>query len=753
MTTRMGEVVRHIRRTALQQERAGLTDRELLGCFLAHRDEAAVATLVRRHGPMVWGVCRRILDNHHDAEDAFQATFLVLVRRAKSIRPRGMVGNWLYGVARQTALKARALRARRRARERQVTDMPGPPAAPHPSANDLLPVLDQELSLLPDKYRVAIVLCDLEGQTRKEAARQLGLPEGTVAGRLTRGRALLARRLTRNGAVFSAGALAAALSESAAPASVLSSAIKAATAVAAGQVAGAISARVAAVTEGVLQAMFVNKLKTVVGTCLVAGFLLMGSVFGYRTLAADKAPAAPPKDRLEDTLVLLDKQLWEATSNYDVDTVGKILADDWVGYSANGPLTWDKAKSLANYRNVKYVEVKLLTERRVFRVDEHTALMSYTARWRAEDRQHQPQGQATTRHIHCWVQRDGGWFIRHTECVNLPEPPPAVVPVPTSQNPLIGPFRGHPQPLTPQPPPTQPKSEPVWKRGVRASGTWQNEIPENAFDGKRDTDWNAGDYAPSWIERDLGASLPLSSITLFPCQDIPGVTVHEVWVSNEPIGNDRTKAKLIHAFEEHTTNMQALKFDFPKGLSARYIEVRTTKSPTWIAWWEIEIRVRDEKVVPLGPQEKAAPTAPPRADQAALQGTWRVVSIEMNGKEEKEPWADRHRKEEWVVKDRFITVDTTDPNQRGLGHSSLFVVRPDKSPMEIDLNSHWVGLSHFETDLTKGIYTFDGDVWKVCLPYSRRVPPPKEVYERPKEMKTKEGGSTVLITLKRVKQG
>jgi uncharacterized protein (TIGR03067 family) len=404
---------------------------------------------------------------------------------------------------------------------------------------------------------------------------------------------------------------------------------------------------------------------------------------------------------------------------------------------------------LETYRRVKYVEVKLLTERRVFRVDEHTAMMSYTAKWRAQDREGRPEGDATTRHIHCWVQRDGGWFIKYTETVNLHQPQPVT---PPSRG--IFPDVPHLSPLfepKPAPKPAAPP-EPAWRRGVRASGSWQTEIPENAFDGRRDTDWNAGDYAPAWIERDLGASLPLTSITLFALHDIPGETVHEVWVSNEPIGNDRVRAQLMHTFTGHTTNMQALKFDFPKDLTARHVLVRTTKSPTWIAWWEIEISVRDEKVVPLGPEAdpRAGPPAPPRADQAALQGTWRVVSIEMNGKEEKDPWADRHRKEEWVVKDRFITVDSTDPNERGLGHSSLIVVRPDKSPMEIDLNSHWVGLQHFETDITKGIYTFDGDVWKVCLPYSRRVPPPKDAFERPKEMKTKEGGSTVLITLKRV---
>jgi RNA polymerase sigma factor (sigma-70 family) len=188
MATHMNEIVRHLRAAALRQDGAGMTDGQLLGRFIEQWDENAVAALVRRHAPMVWGVCRRVLGNPHDAEDAFQATFLVLVRKAASVRQREQVGNWLYGVANQTALKARALRAKRRTRERQVADMPDIEAPHQDESRDLQTFLDQELSRLPDKYRVAIVLCDLEGKTRKETARQLGLPEGTLAGRLTRGR-------------------------------------------------------------------------------------------------------------------------------------------------------------------------------------------------------------------------------------------------------------------------------------------------------------------------------------------------------------------------------------------------------------------------------------------------------------------------------------------------------------------------------------------------------------------------------------
>ncbi|HEX5271227.1 MAG TPA: sigma-70 family RNA polymerase sigma factor, partial [Gemmataceae bacterium] len=167
MANATSQVVQHFRK-ALLQDGAGLTDGQLLGRFVEGRDEAAFAALVRRHGPMVWGVCHRLL-NHQDAEDAFQATFLVLVRKAASVAPRELVANWLYGVAHQAALHARRTAARRGARERQVTQMPDPAVTEPDPWDDLRPLLDAELSRLPDKYRAVVILCDLEGKTRKEA--------------------------------------------------------------------------------------------------------------------------------------------------------------------------------------------------------------------------------------------------------------------------------------------------------------------------------------------------------------------------------------------------------------------------------------------------------------------------------------------------------------------------------------------------------------------------------------------------------
>jgi RNA polymerase sigma factor (sigma-70 family) len=284
----------------LRPDGDGTTDGEFLARFVRSRDENALAALVRRHAPMVWGVCCRLLHNHHDAEDAFQATFLVLVRKAADV-PRQAVANWLYGVARQTAVRLQTTTAKRRRRETQVVNMPEPTVAEVRDAAWHC-VLDEELSRLPHHYRGVIVLCDLEGMTRKEAARQLGIPEGSVASRLARGRVMLAKRLTRRGVVFSGGSVAAILSAvsaaPSAPPALVTSTIKAASLIAAGEAAttGVISAKVAALTEGVVRAMFLAKLNTV--TCVFALTVLVGLggvalVPGRGHLPAASASMAP----------------------------------------------------------------------------------------------------------------------------------------------------------------------------------------------------------------------------------------------------------------------------------------------------------------------------------------------------------------------------------------------------------------------------------------------------------------------------
>jgi RNA polymerase sigma factor (sigma-70 family) len=309
----------------------GLRDGELLGRFVDRRDEAALAALVNRHGPMVWGVCRRH-SSHHDAEDAFQAAFIILVRKAASITQREAVGNWLYGVAHQTALQARRSAARRRAREVQVTEMPVA-ESPQERWAELQPLLDEELSRLPDHYRTVIVLSDLEGRTRKEVAAQLGCPEGTVASRLVRARSMLAKRLTQRGVALSGGALAVVLSQSTGsagvPAAVVSSTIKAASLCAAGQ--AAIPVKVAALAEGVLKAMLLNKLKPALAVLVVAamvGLIGYGMARGQQKGDAEQKQASEPKAH-KDAVVKEKAEKEDATAwGKEVDGLQAGLAAD-----------------------------------------------------------------------------------------------------------------------------------------------------------------------------------------------------------------------------------------------------------------------------------------------------------------------------------------------------------------------------------------------------------------------------------------
>lgn len=191
-------VILHAFQSALGPGPGGVADAALLERFLADRDEAAFAALVRRHGPKVMAVCRRFTRHHQDAEDAFQAVFVVLARRASSVRPPGQVGSWLYGVACRTARKARGRAARLRRRE--TSPEPGvEPMTPPPVSHADAAVILEEVERLPPVYRAALVLCDLDGRPRKEAAAELGIPEGTLSSRLTEARNKLAARLARRG--------------------------------------------------------------------------------------------------------------------------------------------------------------------------------------------------------------------------------------------------------------------------------------------------------------------------------------------------------------------------------------------------------------------------------------------------------------------------------------------------------------------------------------------------------------------------
>jgi RNA polymerase sigma factor (sigma-70 family) len=277
-TGQVGRVVDRLRRFVGGRKDS---DARLLTAFVRTGDQASFEALVQRHGPMVLAVCRRVLADAPDAEDAFQATFLVFMQKAAGIAKRASLASWLHGVALRTAQKARTLSARRRFHERRALPMTLDDSDRQAAIRDLRPVLDEELARLPAKYREPLVLCYLEGKSKEEIAHQLGWPHGTVSGRLARARDTLRGRLLRRGltlpAVGFAFVLTKASASAAVPATLLTSTFQAAGALAAGNLAAAgVSAAVATLTQGVLHTMMMSKLKLALAVVAACGVVLTG---------------------------------------------------------------------------------------------------------------------------------------------------------------------------------------------------------------------------------------------------------------------------------------------------------------------------------------------------------------------------------------------------------------------------------------------------------------------------------------------
>ncbi len=306
-------VLRYLRTMVPPACPADRTDRQLLERFAADRDETAFEALVHRHGPLVWGVCRRRLRHHQDAEDAFQATFLVLARKAAAIRRPELLANWLYGVAYRTAARARADASRRRAREQTAAVS----AVVLPSSDivwqDLRPVLDEEVQRLPAKYRAAFVLCYLEGRTNEEAARQIGCPKGTVLSRLAWARQWLRRRLERRGVTLAVGGAGALLEQWAPPAAVsarlVGTTMRTVFAQAAGKsVAGGImAAGPVALAQGVLTQMMWTQLKAAAAVVLLIGAVGVSALTYAGQGGAEAESVDPPDARNEGLTLPLDK--------------------------------------------------------------------------------------------------------------------------------------------------------------------------------------------------------------------------------------------------------------------------------------------------------------------------------------------------------------------------------------------------------------------------------------------------------------
>ena len=318
----------------------GMSDAQLLDLFLSRAGvdaEDAFSALVHRHGPMVLGVCRRMLHDSSDAEDAFQATFLILVRRAASIGRRERLANWLYGVAVRTAKEARRRAARRQAREKRAMEMAKIESEPVGDCDDLGPLLDEELSRLPDRYRVALVACELEGKSRREAARQLGLPEGTLSTHLARGRKLLHERLLKRGVSLGVGALAG-LSrgsiEAAVPDRLLGSTNRAALGYSSGGVAtGTVSAAVSALAEGVLKMMMLARLSLVVASAMTFGLAALTACVAWASVPMGpgetpqaKAAGRPNHPAAGDRADLITGPLRARVHGVVVNEAGKPIA-------------------------------------------------------------------------------------------------------------------------------------------------------------------------------------------------------------------------------------------------------------------------------------------------------------------------------------------------------------------------------------------------------------------------------------------
>ncbi len=284
MSRYSGVILGQLDRVFNQETVTGLDDDQLLKRFVVERDEVAFAALVARHGPMVLGVCRRILHAEHDVEDAFQATFLVVVRRAKAIHDGGLVGHWIYGVAHRVAVRARANAARRYVHEQTLTAAQSGGESPSREGerSELRGVLDEELARLPELLRVPLVLCYLEGLTHEEAARRLRWPVGTVRSRLARGRDKLRSRLIRRGLTADDATLTAAIAAQPVSSLLIDRTVRLSLAFSTQHATATAlaSATATALAKKVLHAMMLSKLK-ILGAATLASLVTLGGIQTY----------------------------------------------------------------------------------------------------------------------------------------------------------------------------------------------------------------------------------------------------------------------------------------------------------------------------------------------------------------------------------------------------------------------------------------------------------------------------------------
>jgi RNA polymerase sigma factor (sigma-70 family) len=299
-------LIHRLLRRTLGKAEGVASDADLLQRFVDQNDQTAFESLVWRHGPLVMGTCRRMLRDVHDAEDAFQATFLVLFRKAGSIRSRRSLGSWLFKVAYRVALRARARTTGRHEQEQARLDPPSPESGTDPLGHDVRPILDEQLQCLPEKYRAPLVLHYLEEMTVAQVAEELGWPTGTVSVRLDRAKRLMRKRLLARGLALSAAAASMELGQSMASAqptaALVAATVRAALADAAAQLPGTVSPSIVDLVKGEVQTMFLTQIKLaaalIVTACLVVG-VAVGALQALTSSATE--PSAVQKAPAQDS--------------------------------------------------------------------------------------------------------------------------------------------------------------------------------------------------------------------------------------------------------------------------------------------------------------------------------------------------------------------------------------------------------------------------------------------------------------------
>lgn len=342
--TLLGQVCRTISRSNSET----VSDTTLLSQFVQAGNETAFEELLRRHGPLVWGVCRRMLNHHTDAEDAFQSVWIVLSRKARSIHQPERLVQWLYGVARHAALNVRKMKKRRERREqpwRESIDVTDPIQQVW---SDLRPVVDDELSRLPAKYQLPLMLCCLQGKSHHDAAEQLAWPIGTVAGRLSRGREMLRQRLLKRGIQVSPAILATVLSQEVMagvlPPTLLLSTIKAVfTSTTVGLAGTALSPTISTIMHSTLQDMFVKKFLTLgvylfglVAACFSVGFCWY---WGFSNHVSQEITAAGVPSIIQSRIVTLPADPQAVIMRWKYIDTQQELPDTELTLRANGELT------------------------------------------------------------------------------------------------------------------------------------------------------------------------------------------------------------------------------------------------------------------------------------------------------------------------------------------------------------------------------------------------------------------------------